>query len=142
MQQQVFTKSMARNIFLGGAGFFLIIYLVLTYDTWQQIPARDHAAAMTPAVIEGKYLVDTNDCMGCHTINGEGAYYAPELDNVYKRRGPAFIKAWIPAMPTGVPGRRQMPHFKFTQVQIGDIVAYLQWLSNVDTNHWPPNIQG
>lgn len=140
--QEVFTKSMARNIFLGSAVFFLIIYLALTYDTWQQIPIRDHADKATAAVLNGKYLVDTNDCIGCHTINGEGSYYAPELDNVYKRRGPVFIKLWIPAQPSGVAGRRQMPHFNFTPAQIDDIVAYLQWLSNVDTNHWPPNIEG
>ncbi len=140
--QQIFTKTMARNIFLGGTIFFFIIYLLLTYDTWQKIPIRDHANLMTPSVIQGKYLVDTNDCIGCHTINGEGSYYAPELGNVYKRRGAAFIRAWIPSQPTGVPGRRQMTHFNFTQDQLTDIIAYLKWLSNIDTNNWPPNIQG
>lgn len=140
--QQVFTKAMARNIFLGGAIFFLVIYLALTYDTWQQIPLRDHADKMTPAVLRGKYLFDTNNCIGCHTLNGEGAYFAPELGNVYKRRGPEFIKAWIQSQPTGVPGRRQMPNFHFDQNQLDEIVAYLEWLSNIDTNNWPPNIQG
>ena len=140
--QQVFTKAMARNIFLGGAVFFLIIYLALSYDTWRQIPQRDHADKMTASVLRGKYLFDTNDCAGCHTVNGEGAYFAPELGNVYKRRGPDFIAAWIKSQPTGVAGRRQMPDFHFKQQQLTDIVAYLQWLSNVDTNHWPPNIQG
>ncbi len=140
--EQVFTKAVARNIFLGSAAFFLVIYLLLTAATWHAIPRRDHASAMTPQVIKGKYLVDSNDCQGCHTINGEGSYFAPELDDVYTRRGPAFINAWIAAQPTGVPGRRQMPNFHFTPQQLDDIVAYLRWLSKVDTNHWPPNIQG
>ncbi len=140
--QQVFTKAVARNIFLGSAAFFLVIYLFLTAATWHAIPQRDHASAMSPAVIAGKYLVDTNDCQGCHTINGEGSYFAPELDNVYTRRGPAFIKAWIAAQPTGTAGRRQMPNFHFDDQQLDDIVAYLKWLSKVDTNNWPPNIQG
>ncbi len=140
--QQIFTKAMARNIFLGGTIFFFIIYLLLTYDTWQKIPIRDHANLMTASVIQGKYLFDTNDCIGCHTLNGEGSYYAPELGNVYKRRGAAFIRAWIPAQPSGVPGRRQMTHFNFTQNQLTDIIAYLKWVSNINTNNWPPNIQG
>lgn len=140
--QQVLTKAMVRNIFLGSAVFFLAIYLALTYDTWQRIPHRDHADKLTAAVIRGKYLVDTHDCIGCHTINGEGSYFAPELGNVYKRRGPAFIKAWIRMQPTGVPGRRQMPHYNFSDSQLNDIVLYLQWLSDIDTNNWPPNIQG
>ncbi len=140
--QQVFTRAMARNVFLGSAAFFLVIYIVLTTQTWHEIPVRDHAARMSAAVREGKYLVDVNDCQGCHTINGEGSYFAPELDNVYTRRGPDFLRAWIMSQPTGVPGRRQMPNFHLSPAQVDDIVAYLQWLSNVDTNHWPPNIQG
>lgn len=140
--QQVFTRAMARNVFLGSAGFFLIIYLILSADTWARIPERDHAATMSAAAKRGKYLTDTNDCQGCHTVNGEGAYFAPELDDVYQRRGPAYIAAWMADQPTGVPGRRQMPNFHLNPQQISDITAYLQWLSQVDTNKWPPNVQG
>ncbi len=140
--QQVFTKAMARNIFLGGAVFFLVIYIILSLDTWRQIPERDHARDMSSAAQHGKYLMDSNNCIGCHTVNGEGAYFAPELDNVYTRRGPDFIKTWIKIQPSGVAGRRQMPHFNFSEADLNDITAYLQWLSHVNTNHWPPNIQG
>ncbi|MHB1229040.1 MAG: c-type cytochrome [Halothiobacillus sp.] len=140
--QQVFTKAMARNIFLGGAVFFLAIYVALSIDTWYRIPERDHADKLSPAVLQGKYVFDENNCIGCHTVNGEGAYFAPELGNVYKRRGSAFIKAWIESQPTGVPGRRQMPNFHLSQKQLDDLILYLQWLSNIDTNNWPPNIQG
>ncbi|MBV8620816.1 MAG: cytochrome c [Curvibacter sp.] len=139
---QVFTKAMARNIFLGGAVFFLAIYLLLTMDTWRQIPQRDHAEQMTPEVKHGKYLVDSNNCIGCHTVNGEGAYFAPELGNVYVRRGPDFIKAWIKSQPTGVAGRRQMPHFNFSEADLDDLNDYFKWLSHIDTNQWPPNPQG
>ena len=31
--------------------------------------------------------------MGCHTIMGEGAYYAPELTNVIERRGEEYVRA-------------------------------------------------
>ncbi len=140
--QQVLTKAMARNIFLGGAAFFLIIYFLLSLDTWHQIPERDHAQLMTASAKHGKYLMDSNNCIGCHTVNGEGAYFAPELDNVYTRRGPDFIKTWIRIQPTGVAGRRQMPQFNFSDADLQDITAYLQWLSHVNTNHWPPNNQG
>ena len=140
--QQVFTKVMARNIFFGGAVFFLIIYIALSLDTWRQIPIRNHADQMTESAQRGKYLVDSNNCVGCHTINGEGAFFAPELGNVYKRRGPDFIKAWIMTQPTGTVGRRQMPNFHFSDAELNDLAAYFQWLSNIDTNNWPPNTQG
>ena len=140
--QQIFTKAMARNIFVGSAAIFLVIYIALSVDTWRQIPARDHADQLTDSVKRGKYLMDSNNCIGCHTVNGEGAYFAPELANVYKRRGPEFIKAWVQTQPTGIAGRRQMPHFDFTDQQYEDLNAYFKWLSNIDTNGWPPNTQG
>ncbi len=140
--KQIFSKAMARNIFLGSAVFFLVLYVALSVDTWGQIPQRDHAADMSLSAQRGKYLVDSNNCIGCHTINGEGAYFAPELGNVYTRRGPDFIKAWIRIQPSGVAGRRQMPQFHFSNQDLDDITAYLKWLSHIDTNGWPPNIQG
>ncbi|MEO8119915.1 MAG: cytochrome c, partial [Rhodoferax sp.] len=78
----------------------------------------------------------------CHTLLGEGAYFAPELGNVYKRRGPDFIKAWIASQPTHVEGRRQMPQFNFTEAQMNDLVEFLRWTGNVNTENWPPNIEG
>jgi nitric oxide reductase subunit C len=73
---------------------------------------------------------------------GEGAYFAPELGNVYARRGPDFIKAWMKAMPTHTPGRRQMPQFNFTDAQLNDLVEFLRWTNGIDAEKWPPNIEG
>ncbi len=137
-----FTKQMARNIFYGGSLFFILVFVALIFDSEQKIPQRSNAQALTPAVIAGKKLWETRNCIGCHTLLGEGAYFAPELGNVYKRRGPDFIKAWIQAMPTNAPGRRQMPQFNFTEKQLGDLVEFLRWTNNIDTGNWPPNIEG
>jgi len=139
---QSFTKSMARNIFFGGAVFFFLLLVALTFDSMQQLPKRDHRENITASVARGKNIWETRDCIGCHTILGEGAYFAPELGNVYKRRGPEFIKAWIQAQPTGVAGRRQMPQFHLTDSQLDDVVAFLKWTSEINTSNWPPNIEG
>lgn len=137
-----FTKSMARNIFYGGTVFFFLVFLALTFDTQQALPKRDNREAITPAVAHGKKLWETNDCIGCHTLFGEGAYFAPELGNVYKRRGPDFIKAWIQSQPTHTPGRRQMPQFNFSDQDLDDVVAFLKYASEINTANWPPNIEG
>lgn len=139
---ETFTKAMARNIFYGGAVFFFLLFLALTFDTVQNLPKRDHRENITDSVIRGKHIWETRNCIGCHTLLGEGAYFAPELGNVYKRRGGPFIKAWIQAQPTGVPGRRQMPQFNLTDQELDDMVAFLKWTSEVNTNNWPPNIEG
>jgi nitric oxide reductase subunit C len=137
-----FTKSAARNIFYGGAVFFFLLLVGLTFDTMQTLPQRDNRENLTDSVKRGKHIWETRNCIGCHTLMGEGAYFAPELGNVYTRRGPDFIKAWIQSQPTGVPGRRQMPNFNLTEEQLNDLVAFLKYASEINTAKWPPNIEG
>ena len=112
-----FTKEMARNIFYGGSLFFILIFVSLVFHSEQRIPERSNQAALTDSVVRGKALWEQNNCVGCHTLLGEGAYFAPELGNVYTRRGgdaggAEFIKGWMKAQPTGAPGRRQMPRLR------------------------------
>jgi nitric oxide reductase subunit C len=137
-----FTKQAARKIIYGGALFFALLFIVLVTDSSRQIPQRSNQAALTPAVVRGKTLWETRNCIGCHTLLGEGAYFAPELGNVYQRRGPDFIKGWIKAQPTNAPGRRQMPQFNFTDQQLDDLVEFLKWSNGINTEKWPPNIEG
>ncbi|ANQ86251.1 c-type cytochrome [Azoarcus olearius] len=138
----IMTKSMARNIFYGGSMFFFLLFLALTFHTEKELPKRDNRENLTPAVIAGKKIWETRNCIGCHTLLGEGAYFAPELGNVYVRRGPDFIKAWIKAQPTGTPGRRQMPQFNLTEQELDDLVAFLKYASEINSAKWPPNIEG
>ncbi|MBD5802342.1 c-type cytochrome [Aromatoleum evansii] len=137
-----FTKAMARNIFYGGAVFFFLLLVALSFDTMSGLPKSDNRANLTESVLRGKHIWETRNCIGCHTLLGEGAYFAPELGNVYPRRGAEFIKAWIKSQPTGTPGRRQMPNFNLTEQELDDIVAFLKYTSEINTQKWPPNIEG
>lgn len=142
-----FTKSMARNIYYGGSMFFLLVFLGLTMHTTKEMPKRDHRKNLTEAVANGKALWEENNCVGCHSLIGEGAYYAPELGNVYQRRGGAqgfkqYFSGWMKAQPLNIPGRRQMPQFNLTDQQIDDLAEFLKWTSEMDVNQWPPNIEG
>ncbi len=137
-----FTKQMARNMFYGGSVFFALVFAGLIFNSEQQIPQRSNASAITPGGVAGKKIWETRNCIGCHTLLGEGAYFAPELGNVYKRRGPDFIKAWMQAQPTGAPHRRQMPQFNLNEQQLNDLVEFLKWTGEINTEQWPPNIEG
>ena len=137
-----FTKSTARNIFYGGSVFFFLLFLGLTFDTLRALPKRDNSANLTESARHGKKIWETRNCIGCHTLLGEGAYFAPELGNVYKRRGPDFIKAWMQSQPTGAPGRRQMPNFHLNDKDMNDLVEFLKYTSEINTENWPPNIEG
>ncbi|HEA25725.1 MAG TPA: cytochrome c [Ectothiorhodospiraceae bacterium] len=139
-----FTKSMARNIFIGGSLFFFLIFIGLTFDSMGTVPKSSNSDVLdaNPQIASGKALWEENDCIGCHTILGEGAYFAPELGNVYTRLGKDGIKNWIKIQPLNIPGRRQMPNFGFNDQELDDIAEFLKWTSEIDTNNWPPNIQG
>ena len=141
---ETFTKSMARNIFYGGAVFFFLLFLALTYDTHGQLPKRDNRQNLTEKVAMGKLVWEENNCIGCHTLLGEGAYFAPELGNVYKRFGSkeaiiAFIRS---RPPEGVPGRRSMPRFDLSDEELDALAEFLKYTSEINTADWPPNIQG
>lgn len=140
-----FTKSMARNIFYGGTVFFILVFLALTFDTTRALPARDNRENLTALVVEGKEVWEKNNCIGCHTLLGEGAYFAPELGNVYERFGQnkEAIKIFIKTRPRdGVPGRRSMPQFNLSEEELEAIAEFLKYTSEIDTAGWPPNIQG
>ena len=142
---EVFTKTMARNIFYGGSVFFFLLLLALTYDTQGVLPERDHRENITPEVVLGKKVWEDNDCIGCHTLLGEGAYFAPELGNVYQRFGSNkdAIIGFIKSRPVnGILGRRSMPQFNLSDEELNAIAEFLKWTSEVNTANWPPNIQG
>jgi nitric oxide reductase subunit C len=138
----IFTKSMARNIFYGGTVFFFLLFLALTFDSHQEFPKRDNNAMLTPQAKAGKKIWETRNCVGCHSLLGEGAYFAPELGNVYTRRGPDFIKGWMQAQPTGAPGRRQMPQFHLTDEELDNLNAFFAYVAGINTANWPPNVEG
>lgn len=131
------SKSHARTFFLGFTTLFSGVFLALTVDTIRQFPARTNEAQMTPEVVAGKEIWEANNCMGCHTILGEGAYYAPELTKVVERRGETWIKTFIKDPEAMYPGRRRMVKYDFTDEEIDQVVAFLRWVGTIDTNGFP-----
>ena len=132
------SKSAARAFFLIGTIGFSVIFLLLTFDTIRRVPEQTNADNLTPQAIAGKHLWDRNNCMGCHTILGEGAYYAPELTKVYERRGPEFIKAMLRDPEAMYPGQRRMVKYDFTDEEMEAMVAFLKWIGEMDLNGFPP----
>ncbi|GHD24369.1 c-type cytochrome [Tianweitania populi] len=146
-----FTKAAARNIFYGGSIFFFVTFVALTGHTHFYI--RTHStdeATLTDSVARGKHVWEQNACINCHSLLGEGAYFAPELGNVWVRYGgrddpqsarEALI-AWMQSQPSGAEGRRQMPNFHLDDQQLNDLIDFLEFTSRVNTQNWPPNDAG
>lgn len=132
------SKSQARLFFVSGTVLFSLLFLFLTIDTVRQVPAQTKGHNITPAVERGKLLWDKNNCMGCHTLLGEGAYYAPELTKVYTRRGAVWIDVFLQDPQAMFPGERKMVKYDFTAKQRKDLIAFFKWISEMDLNGFPP----
>ena len=148
---EVMTKSMARNIFYGGTVFFLLIFIGLVAQSHSYIVnTSTNAAALTPSVVAGKRIWEEKGCINCHTLLGEGAYFAPELGNVMTRWGvendraaaKAALKGWMDAQPSHTPGRRQMPQFNLNDQQYQELADFLLWTNTIRNQNWPPKNSG
>lgn len=132
------SKSAARAFFIGGTAICSVAFIGLTVDTFAKIPAQTHQSDITPAVARGKAKWESKNCMGCHTLFGEGGYYAPELTRVMERRGPDFVRAMLRDPEAMYPGQRRMQNYRFRDDEIEDLVAFLTWAGKVDLNGFPP----
>ena len=132
------SKSAARAFFIGGTVIVSAVFVGLTVDTLSQVPKRSNAEEMTEAVKRGHDLWTDNNCMGCHTLLGEGAYYAPELTKVIERRGAEWFKVFIKDPQAMYPGRRKMVKYDFEDKEIDDLIAFFTWIGHIDTNGFPP----
>ncbi len=101
-------------------------------------------------VSRGKLTMQAKNCMDCHSILGNGAYYAPDLtkawlDPYWGSKGiredlmVGFIMDPSDKLHNGL-GRR-MPKLGVTDEEARAIVAFLKWMSSIDTNGFPYNFK-
>ncbi len=171
-----------RHNALAVLGFMVLLFALLSVFSFtgsreqalpQQVSFDGHSA------VDGRRVFQAYNCMGCHTIVGNGAYFGPDLTDLYRRTGPAWLAAFLPsanAWPTAAAIRLQlrnsavaeaagtadfddylerypaarerierrggrsthMPTLPFTRDEIGQLVAFLRYTSELHTEGWPP----
>ncbi len=128
------SKSQARAFFLGGTVVTFLVFIGLT--VYSLAPSNDQTnhQNITPQVILGKELWESNNCMGCHSIMGEGAYYAPELTKVVERKGEGLIKAILMSPVPWQPNGRKMVAYGMTEEEAEAMVEYFKWIGEIDLN--------
>jgi nitric oxide reductase subunit C len=131
----------ARNFALGSTALAAIVFIALTIDSHRQFPKLTNSQDITPAVSHGKDVWHKYNCINCHTLFGEGAYYAPDLTKIAQHRGEAYLRAYLrnPAdFYDENKHRRLMPTQNLAEDEISDLIAFLDWVSKVDNQGWPP----
>ena len=101
-------------------------------------------------VSHGKLTVQAKNCMNCHTLLGNGAYYAPDLTKAWldpywgsKEVREQLMIEFIqnPSDKTHNSLGRRMPKLGITSEEAKAIVAFLKWMSAIDTNGFPYNFK-
>lgn len=171
-----------RHTAFGVLGVMAMIFIALSLmsflDSRGQVVPTDVQYAGHDAV-DGKRVFQAYNCMGCHTLVGNGAYLGPDLTDTYAHVGPAWLEAFLPSAGTwptrgavqvqlqksdiadeaGVDSidayfdkypaaaerveRRSghatiMPNLPFSRDEIRNLIAYLKYTSQMDTEGWPP----
>jgi nitric oxide reductase subunit C len=101
-------------------------------------------------VSRGKLTVQAKNCMNCHTLLGNGAYYAPDLTKAWldpwwgskeirEQQMVEFLMNPQDRLHNGL-GRR-MPNLGITEAEARATVAFLKWMASIDTNGFPYNFK-
>jgi nitric oxide reductase subunit C len=134
-------KRQTRLFAIVATGLAALVFLGLTIDTHRQIGGLTNAENITPAVSRGQDVWHDNNCINCHTLFGEGAYYAPDLTKITQLRGTAYLSAFLQdpsKFYNEEKHRRLMPNPNLSAEEISDVIAFLDWVSKVDNQGWPP----
>ena len=134
------SKSQAKLFFLAGTIIFSVLFLGLSFDTHvNRVGEQTHEENITEAVIAGRHIWDENNCMGCHTLLGEGAYYAPELTKVIERRGAGYVKGVLMSpTPWGEhTSGRKMVAYNMSAEDADNMVEFFTWIGEMDLNGFP-----
>jgi len=135
------SKKQARAFFLGGTLVTFLIFIGLTVYSLSEGADQTNHENLTAEVVRGKEIWESNNCMGCHTILGEGAYYAPELTKVvdrlnqkYDGNGEEVIKGILMSNGPWQPNGRKMVAYGMTEAEASDVVAFFKWIGEIDLN--------
>ena len=93
-------EQKARKIAIWIIGLMILVWTILGIFSF--VDSGDRIRPQTTVVtfadqdaLRGKQVWQTYNCMDCHTIVGNGAYFAPDLTNIYKDAGPAYLLAYL-----------------------------------------------
>lgn len=134
-------KRQTRSFALISTAIATVVFLGMTVDSHRQFPKLTNAQQITPEVTRGKDVWHEYNCINCHTLFGEGAYYAPDLTKITQLRGAPYLTAFLKDPSKFYDEqrhRRLMPNLKLNDEEIAALIAFMDWVSKVDNQGWPP----
>jgi len=112
-----------------------------------KVLSEDDAEAL---VTWGKKITQGRNCMNCHTLLGNGAYYAPDLTKAWldpnwgdSSTREAMMIRFLMDPPNNFmnDSGRKMPNMQISEDEAKALIAFLKWMSSIDTNGFPYNFK-
>jgi cytochrome c oxidase subunit 2 len=118
--------------------FLIVAETPAEYASWQSAQLRPAVRPIDPEARKGLAIFEQTSCVSCHAIGGTNAVarVGPDLTHLASRRQlgagivdntPENLRRWL-ADPQRVKPGAKMPDFKFSDEQIGQLVAYFETL--------------
>ncbi len=134
-------KRQTRLFAIVSSALAAVAFIGMTIDSHRQFGKLTNADQITAQVKRGQDVWHENNCINCHTLFGEGAYYAPDLTKITRLRGEAYLQAYMrdpSKFYDETRHRRLMPKQNISDSDITSLIAFLDWVSKVDNAGWPP----
>ncbi|MGV3655303.1 MAG: c-type cytochrome [Noviherbaspirillum sp.] len=134
-------KRQTRLFAIGSTAIATLAFLGLTIDSHRQFPKLTNAQNITAEVKAGQDVWHKYNCINCHTLFGEGAYYAPDLTKITQLRGEPYLQAYMrdpSQFYDEQRHRRLMPRQDLSDTEIKNLISFLDWVGKVDNQGWPP----
>ena len=135
------TRHQARIFAIVATAATALAFIAMTIHSHTRFDELTNAENITPEVLRGKDVWHNYNCINCHTLFGEGAYFAPDLTKITDHRGTAYLTAFMKdpsQFYSEQRHRRVMPNMGLSDQEIADLLVFLEWISNVDNQGWPP----
>ena len=72
----------------------------------------------------GKKQFESVGCQACHTLNGKGEAFGPDLSNIASKVNADWLVSWV-GNPGHYNAKSKMPNLRLTEEQATDIATYL-----------------
>jgi len=98
----------------------------------------------------GKKITQGRNCMNCHTLLGNGAYFAPDLTKSWldpnwgdSSTREAMMIRFLMDPPNNYmnDSGRKMPNMNISEDEAKALIGFLKWMSSIDTNGFPYNFK-
>lgn len=121
-----------NRVFFAGA---LVVFIGVLALIGLGAPARMDSA---DASVEAGYVVwRDHACQSCHTLDGVGGAYAPDLTHIINVRGEVFLREFWVNPQAFHPNQRTMPSLGLTRDETDALVAFLTWIDKQPNGGFP-----